>query len=186
MCEPISMGITMATLAAVGGGVSAYSSYQQGKAEKAVADMQAEQYRQQAKLEQARAGQAQIAGEQEANKRALQLSQEIGSTYATFAGNGLELGTSGSVADALRTTAKAGGQDLSTIAYNTQMNVWGHLANAESYLNDAQIKNYEGRVAKKTGTLKAIGAGVSTLPNTVIGFSSGYDAGDKLKSWWQS
>lgn len=185
MCE-LTTAITMATLAAVGGGVSAYSSYQQGKAEQQAAEMQAEQYRQQAKLEQARAGQAQIAGEQEANKRALQLSQEIGSTYATFAGNGLELGTSGSVGDALRTTAKAGGQDLSTIAYNTQMNVWGHLANAETYQNDAMIKSYEGKVARKTGTLKAIGTGVSSAVSAVNGFSAGYDAGAKIKNWWNS
>lgn len=184
MCDPISIGV--GALALVGGGVSAYSSYQQGKAEKATADMQAEQYRQQAKLEQARAGQAQIAGEQEANKRALQLSQEIGSTYATFAGNGLELGTSGSVGDALRTTAKAGGQDLSTIAYNTQMNVWGHLANAEVYQNDALIKNYEGKAAKKVGTLSAIGKGISAIPSAITAGSATHDAVGKFKNWWNS
>lgn len=174
-----------ATAAAAGAGVSVYSSIQQGKAQDAAAKAQAEQYKQQAEINQAQAEVAQMQGEKEAQRRMAILSQDIGSMYAGFAGNGVDLG-SGVVGKALTTTTKEAQADLKTIEDNTRMNVWTMLNNKAQNLNAANVSSFQGSAARKAGTLGGWSAGVTGVGNTIQSGAAGYDAGTKIKNGWNS
>lgn len=179
--ELIIAGVA-ATAALAGGGIAAYSQYQAGKAQNAAAQAQAQQLQIQAENERARASVAQLQGQQEAERRYLQLSQDIGSMYANFAGNGLEISNSGTVGSALKTTVTEAGQDVKTIEDNTRMNVWGHLANATQYMNQSSLAIFQGKSAKKSATLGAIGTGVGAVGSAIGAFGGGLDLGNKLKT----
>lgn len=170
---------------AVGTGVSIYSSEQQGKANKRAAEAQAEQLKMQADINKKQAEVVQIQGERETQRRMAVLSQDIGSMYAGFAGNGVDLG-SGTVGKALTTTTNEAYADVKTIEDNTRMNVWGLLNNAQQNINSANIASYQGREAKRAGTLNAWGAGFKGIGQTVQAGVAGYEAGTKIENWWNS
>lgn len=174
--------ITVGALTAIAGGVSAYAQYQAGKAENAAYQAQATQLRQQAENERARAAVAQLQGEQEAQRRYQALAQDIGAMYANFAGNGLEISNSGTVGKALTTTVNEAYADVGTIEDNTRMNVWGHLANATQYQNEAGIASFRGKTAKRSGLLGAIGTGIGTIGSTINAVSGTKTALDNLST----
>ena len=180
------MGIELAIVGAVAalaaGGVSAYSQYQAGKAQDKAAQAQAQQLQIQAENERARASVAQLQGQQEAERRYLQLSQDIGSMYANFAGNGLEISNSGTVGSALKTTVNEAGQDVKTIEDNTRMNVWGHLANATQYMNQSSLAIFQGKSAKKAGLMGAIGTGIGSIGSAISAGAGGLSLGNKLQT----
>lgn len=171
--------------AAAGAGITAYSSIQQGKAQDQAAKAQAEQYRQQAEINQAQAEVAQIQGEKEAQRRMAVLSQDIGSMYAGFAGNGIDL-SSGVVGKALTTTTREAQADLKTIEDNTRMNVWTMLNNKTQNLNNAAVSTFQGSAARKAGGLGAWSAGLSGVGDTIQAGAAGYEAGTKINNWWNS
>ena len=196
------LAIASLCLMAVGAGFSAYSSYQAGKQAvsdaKAQAEMQklqAEQYAKQAeayntaaadserlsKIELEKAGIAQIQAEQEAEKRSRALAADIGSVYASAAGNGLLVNGDGSdsFANVLKSTVEEAQMDFSTIKDNGRMNIWEHQSNAQSLLATAQQQRLSaqsamigsessllgaqaslqsGRYARRAGTISAIGS----------------------------
>lgn len=179
--ELIIAGVA-ATAALAGGGIAAYSQYQAGKAQNKAAQAQAQQLQIQAENERARASVAQLQGQQEAERRYLQLSQDIGAMYANFAGNGIEISNSGTVGSALKTTVTEARQDVKTIEDNTRMNVWGHLANATQYMNQSSLAIFQGKSAKKSATLGAIGTGVGAVGSAIGAFGGGLDLGNKIKT----
>lgn len=179
--ELIIAGVA-ATAALAGGGIAAYSQYQAGKAQNAAAQAQAQQLQIQAENERARASVAQLQGQQEAERRYLQLSQDIGAMYANFAGNGLEISNSGTVGSALKTTVNEAGQDVKTIEDNTRMNVWGHLANATQYMNQSSLAIFQGKSAKKSATLGAIGTGIGSIGSAISAGAGGLSLGKNLKT----
>lgn len=182
----VALAVTAVTAALAGAGISAYSANQQGKAQKAAADAQAQQFRQQAQINHAQAEVAQLQGEQEARRRYALLSQDIGSLYANFAGNGVDVNTSGLVGKALTSTVSEGAQDVKTINDNTRMNVWSLLNNSSQNLSNASISAYQGKAAKRTGTLSAFGHGIGGIGSAITAGAAGAEAGSKFSSWWQS
>lgn len=134
--------LVMAGVTTAVGGIMAYDQNKraenatktQAKAVMAQAEADAAEQGRQARMEDARAGIAQIQGEQEAERRSRILAQDIGAMYAGYAGNGLLVdGTAkDTVGAALRTEVGEAASDISTIRDNTAMNVWTHGANAAS------------------------------------------------------
>jgi multidrug efflux pump subunit AcrA (membrane-fusion protein) len=183
MAGYLMAGAFIASLA--GAGVSAYSADQQGKANKRAAEAQAQQMKQQAKVNQQQAQVAQLQGEKESQRRMALLSQDIGSMYAGFAGNGIDL-SSGTVGKALTTQANEAYNDVKTIEDNTRMNVWGLLSNAKQNINSAGISVFQGKSAKKAGSLSATGTAIGGVGNAIAAGSAGYDAGTKIENWWNS
>lgn len=182
----VTMAVISAVSALAGAGISAYSANQQGKAQKAAADAQAQQFKQQAQINQAQAEVAQLQGEQETRRRYAMLNQDIGSLYANFAGNGVDVNTSGVVGKALTTTVNEGVQDVKTIKDNTRMNVWSLLNNSSQNLSNASISAYQGKAAKSAGTLSAFGQGFGGIGSAFSAGAAGADVGSKFSSWWKS
>lgn len=171
--EYVAVAALIAT--AAGGGYSAYSSYQQGKAQETANKAQAAESERQAQLENERAAIAQIQGEQEAQKRSRQLAFDIGSTYANFAGNGLLVDGSpkDTLGSVLKTQVAEGQADISTIRDNTSLNVWTHKSNAASLIASAANQRIAGKNAYAAGVTSAIGTGVSTVGQVGTGYVSG-------------
>lgn len=140
---------------AVGAGVTAYSSYQQGKAAEQQAKAEAAQQAYQAKLNEDRAAVAQLQGEQEAAKRSRAMAAEIGSQYANYAGNGLMVDGAGkdTLGDVLKTTVTEADADIKTIRDNTAMNIWTYKSNAAAQRAAEQNSLIAGKNARTAGNI---------------------------------
>ena len=189
--DPVTMtilGIAGLGSEAIGGGLAAYSSYEQGKQAEREAKAQAEiqmmqaqahnlqaaDLERQAQNENAKAGIAQIQAEQEAERRSRLLAADIGSAYANFAGNGLLVdgGKNDTFGSILTTTAAEASRDISTIRDNGRMNVWEHQSNARSLMTSAQTSRMSaeasllgaksslksGKYARRAGVTSAVGS----------------------------
>ena len=198
--EPVEwMALGALVLSATGVGVSAYSSYQQGQAQKEANRAQAEiaanqakaqeaqaaEYERQAKLAAEKEGIEQIQGEQEAERRARQRAAEVGATYAAAAGNGLLV--SGSETDTFANVLKSqeveAQADINTIKANTAMAVWSREEEARGYLFAADQARYgvsnslissksymaQGAAAGRAGTTSAIGTSLSGAGSVGMG-----------------
>ena len=137
MCEPMTAAMA---LMAVGTGMQAYGTYQEGKAESQANKYNAEIMRQKAK-------DAADAGEKEKQKAALQNKQLLGRQMAQLAANGVDL-TSDSPLEIFQQTAEWGERDRQEISDNTAREVWGY--NSQASLYDTAAKN-----AKRAGKIGA-------------------------------
>ena len=194
----------------IGGGLwGAYSQKQaanetaraqiwQGYMQKQAYEAEAAQMARQAKMENVRAGIAQIQGEQEAEKRSRQLAQEIGSIYSDFAGNGVLVDTAiknDTVGSVLRTQMVEGQADINTIRDNTKMNVWEHQQAAKSYAASAAMKMMAGENALISGYYSAdqtrksarssfISSLIGLGGQTMTGIASGVNTYDQYGWGW--
>ena len=156
-------GITAAVVADVavvaGTTMSIASSYQQAdaaeqsaraqaQAQSQLYQAQAESYAQQAnenrmlaKVENEKAGIAQVQGERLAETRSRALASEIGGIYAGYAGNGLLVdgNEDDTFANVLKSSAAEAQHDITTINDNTAISVWDHQMNRRAYLANASI-----------------------------------------------
>lgn len=137
MCEPMTAAMA---LMAVGTGLQAYGTYQEGKAES-----QANKYN--AAIMRLQARDAAEAGEKEKQKAALQNKQLLGRQMAQFAANGIDL-TSDSPMEIFQQTAEWGERDRQEISDNTASEMWGY--NTQASLYDSAAKN-----AKRAGKIGA-------------------------------
>lgn len=184
---------------------SAYSSGQQqranAKAQKQQMEIQAEQYRLQAEEskkqaadEQAKAGIAQIQAEQEAMRRSSILAADIGSVYASAAGNSLLVngGDGDTFAHILKSTVGEAEMDLSTIKDNGRMSVWERQTNARSLLVNADTSmlsrgssligaSMAGKNAKYYNRASYIGAGTAGISSAASAVSVGFQGASYAK-----
>lgn len=204
-----SMAIGALVVSAIGAGVSAYSSYQSGQMAKENAEAQAEaqaalarsqaaaqqaqaaEYERQAKNEEIKAGQAQVQGEYEAERRSRERAMRIGSIYANAAGNGLLVDQPGTFMDILQAENMAAEEDIAITKHNTALNVWALQEGARSQLfaasqarrgagdsiltaNEALRSGYaQGSAAAFQGTTGAIGGSLSALGSLGSAYATG-------------
>lgn len=219
-------GLAIAGLVAMiaGAGVSIYSGYQANAASKTAAkqqraaadaaaqsqrmaaDAQAQQLRDKAALagiqastEDKKAAVAQAQGEIEARRRSLQLAEDIGNTYAQFAGNGLLVdGGNDSLGALLTAQTREAAQDVGIIKTNAANAVWEHGVNktsalitqkslvtqaesallageasANATLLSGEAQAYATRQAGRTALFQGWGTGISMLGSAAM---AGYDA----------
>ena len=119
----------------------AQAAAQQHQAQADSYAQQAEESRMLAKVENERAGVAQLQGEQEAETRSRALASEIGGIYAGYAGNGLLVdGREGDTfANVLKSSVGEAQHDIAVIRDNAAISVWDHQMNRRAYLANASI-----------------------------------------------
>lgn len=153
--EPIEwIALGALVVSAAGAGYSAYSSYEQGKAQQremeaqaeaqaelarrqaAAQHAQAQEYERQAQVEVEKAGVDQLKGQMEAERRSRLFAAEVGSTYANAAGNGLLIDGSdtSTFANVLKSQNAEAQYDIGVIRANTAMDVWTRSESARNYL----------------------------------------------------
>lgn len=169
--------VAAAVATAIGGAVTAVTARQNAKATKAAASAQAAELKQQADLKQAQAGIAQRQGEEEEAKRMRQLANDIGSTYANFAGNGLLVDSKGgTIASVLKTQTEEGLSDVATIKDNTAMNVWTYQQNAANLRASAKNTWEQGKATARNQMFQARLGLAQTITGLPLVSSGGFSS----------
>ena len=134
----------------------AQAAAQQYQAQAEAYAQQAEENRMLAKVENDKAGIAQLQGEREAETRSRALASEIGAIYAGYAGNGLLVdgGEDDTFANVLKSSVGEAQHDIATINDNTAISVWDHQMNRRAYLANASILD----TASKNATVSSYNA----------------------------
>ena len=137
----ISSSYQQADAAADAARAQAQAASQQYQAQAEAYAQQAAENRMLAKVENEKAGIAQLQGEREAETRSRALASEIGGIYAGFAGNGLLVDGSeeDTFANVLKSSVGEAQSDITTIKDNTAISVWDHQMNRRAYLANASI-----------------------------------------------
>lgn len=149
-------GTSMATYAAyaalaaslVGAGVSAYSSYQSGKSQQAIADYNA-------KTQEIQAQDARARGGFEANQKRREVAAALGQQQTQLAANGVET-ASGTSLNLASDTAWAGELDAKTIEVNA-------LRAAYGYEQEAVGSRLQGKAAMRNARGSAYGSLLSGI-----------------------
>lgn len=152
MCDPVTA--TAAVLMVAGTAMSAYGSYQEGKAENEAAKFNAN-------MEEQKAKDAKERGLADEATHARKVAQLKGAQRAQWAADGVDL-SSGTPSEIFEQTAEWGERDRQTIEHNTEREIWTHRQQANLYR--AQGKN-----AKRAGTIGAFSSILTGSANTMFG-----------------
>ena len=181
MAEYVFVGSMIAM--AIGSAVNAYSTYEQGKAQKEAGERQAQELERQGKIADQQAEIAQMQGEREVEKRSRALAAEIGSIRANYAGNGLlvDAGEGDTIGKIEKSAAIEGFDDIATLEANKKMNVWGFQEQANSLRFNANEARIGGKNARRTGNLSAVGTALGGVGQVGASGATYYSTGDN----WQ-
>lgn len=146
-----------AELALLGSVVGAAGSIQQGKAQAAAYNAQAQANEQNSRIAERQAQEEAASGAREERLIRRQTQQEMGAQRAMFAANGLD-SSSGSPLDIQTGTAFNGEMDALTTRRNTSFNVWGMQNQAVGYRNQARADRAAAKNAKTAGYIGAAGS----------------------------
>lgn len=167
MClDPVSVSLISLSTAAIGTGMSAYSSYAQGQAQSQIA-------RNNARLSQQQATQAAEQGEIARMNQGVKNAQDLGAIRSSLGASGAAL-ASGSFTDVLGTNAAAMAVNRNISQYNSALEAWGYKAQAQNYA--AQAGMYS-----SAGTNNMIGTGISGAGSLLGGAN---EIAVKNKIWW--
>lgn len=150
MCEPV----TIATIAVVAAGASAYAQVQAGNA-------QANAMEAQAQVDRAQAADALQRGAAEAGKVKTAGSLAVSENKAALAGAGVDV-QSGSAVKALEDTRLGSELDAGTVRSNAARAAWGHEVQAQQEEYGAKAARYSSRIgaaATFIGGAASAGAG---------------------------
>lgn len=177
MCDPVTLTITAAALAAASGGLSAYGAYQEGKATdkyyKYLANQNDEEANAVLKAGEQKATIAQNEGAKQSADLGRDVSVTAGSQRAAMAANGL----SGSVtaADLAGDTFNKAKMDEEAIRYNADSTAWGAKTDADfqAWQLKGQAESYRmaGKNAKRAGTIKMTSSLLDTASSVAGGMA---------------
>lgn len=138
---------------------------QEGKAQQQMYNYQAAVDRNNAKVAEWQAQDAEQRGKEEERKRRLLTGQQKGAQRTAFAANGIDLGSE-SVAETLADTEMIGELDALTIRSNAKREAYGYRVQGANYNASAVNNTFAGKNAKAAANTKAtstILGGVSTI-----------------------
>lgn len=168
----MSFGISASTLAmaslamtTISAGVSAYGAIQQGKAQSAALEYQAQVARNNQTIASQYSQQAIADGENKVAAKQQQTAQMIGAQRAAMAANGVDL-DSGSPLRLQEDSAKLGNLDALTIRNNAAREAYGYQLQGLSYAQQAQLDQSAADNAVTAGNLNAFSSivgGASSL-----------------------
>lgn len=148
---PGILGLVSSVTSLVGTGISAYSSYQSGKAQNDMAKYNAS-------LSERNAADEKVASAENARREREMSRRRISSIRAGMAGSGVNL-SSGSYLDAI-------GQTATELELKTMDAINESRRRQDAYLNDAAMQRWQGKQAKTAGTIGAIGTLFGGLANS--------------------
>lgn len=165
MCD---FGISALVMGIVGTVVSTtmgvVGSIQQGEAQKAQMDYQAQVARNNAKIAQANADQKRQEGIEEARTQRMKTLQKVGAQQAALAANGVDI-SQGTALDMVEDTSAMGELDALTTRYNYETNALGYEQQATNFRNQASLDTFAGQNAYKSGLSNAVATGIGGLGN---------------------
>lgn len=161
MADPVTMAAVSVGTSLVGGGISAYSRYQQGQSSSQMYNYRAGISDRNAKIAAQNAEYAMNQGQQEAAVRGMKTGQQIGAARAKFGASNIAVGV-GSAADTESSIEKIGAIDTATILNNAARVAYGYKIGEQQEKEQASLYRSAGADAKKAGMIGALGSLVST------------------------
>jgi len=143
-------------------GLSAYGQYQQGKAQAAAYEAQAEAAYQNAKIQNKK---SELMADQYA-QRQRDLDERrrliVGQQTAAAGASGISSNV-GSPLDVYTASMEGWGQDTVNLLTNQRNDTWGSLVNEKNYTNQGNAAMANAKAAKQAGTMGAVITGISGL-----------------------
>ena len=139
-----------------------FGAYQQGKATEKQYEYQAKVEEENAKIAQQNANVQRQQGIEEARLQRLKTASVIGSQKAAMAANGVDI-TQGTAVDVVSDTAAMGELDALQTQYNYEMKAMGYEAEANNFLNQANLDRISGKNAYQAGKINAISQGLGGI-----------------------
>jgi hypothetical protein len=151
MCDPVTIGLTVAAVAVTAGGqiYAGDAAYKSAQYQAAVANRNAD-------MADRSAQDANKRGEQEQLRHWRKVSQQLGDQRAKFAAAGLDLNF-GTPADVVEDTMQMGYEDAFTIGENTKREVEGFDIEAANHRAGGKAAMMEGRAKRTAGYIGAAG-----------------------------
>lgn len=158
------------------------SSIQQGKAQQAQANYQAQVAKENARIAENNAAVERQQGIEEARLQRIKTAQAIGSQKTAMAANGVDV-TQGTALDVIEDTATMGELDALQTRYNYERKALSYEATANNFSNQANLDIIAGKNARTAGTYGAISSGLAGLSKTGDVASKWFDlSGNKSAS----
>lgn len=149
MCDPVTLGVVSLTMSVIGGGVSAYSQYQQGKYQNQVA-------KNNATVAGIKAQNELRSGAAEDQQQRWKIRALMGKQSSAIGANNV-VGSTGTALEMLGETAMFGEVDLNTIRNNAARRAWGYDVEKSNSLAEGKLAKYGGKMGA-FGTLLSTGA----------------------------
>lgn len=164
-------GVANAALAAsaiagvAGSVVSANAAKQQGKAQQAMYNYQAQVAEENAKIAQNNAALERQQGIEESRLQRIKVAQAVGSQQTAMAANGVDV-TQGTALDVIEDTAAMGELDALQTRYNYERKALAYEAESNNYQNQANLDIIAGQNAYKAGNMNALASGLNGIAKT--------------------
>lgn len=150
------MCVAPAILSGAGTALGVVSAVQEGRAQSAAYQNQANAADQNAKIAERQAVTAAQNGAQEEKEMRRRGAATIGAQKTAFAASGIDSG-SGSATDVINDTSSQNELDALAIRKNSANQVWGYQADQTNYKNQASASRTAAKNARTAGNLNAFG-----------------------------
>ena len=177
MCSFAAASLALTAFSTVQGAMAAKA---EGKAQQQMYNYQAAVDRNNAKIAEWQAKDAEQRGTEEERRRRILTGQQKGSQRVAFAANGIDLG-SDNVAETLADTNMIGEMDALTIRSNAKREAYGYRVQGANYEASAVNNQFAGKNARTAGNTKAMSTilgGTATLTGNMS------DNKTKTDSYW--
>jgi len=158
--------LAVSAIAGVAGSViSANAAKQQGKAQQAMYNYQAQVAEENAKIASNNAALERQQGIEEARLQRIKAAQAVGSQQTAMAANGVDV-TQGTALDVIEDTAAMGELDALQTRFNYERKALAYETEAGNYHNQANLDIIAGQNAYKAGNMNALATGLNGIAKT--------------------
>ena len=162
----VAVGANVVLAAGVAGGiVSGISSYQQGKAQQAQHNYQAQMDLQNKQIAENKAVSERQQGIEESRLQRLKVKSVVGQQQAAMAANGIDV-SQGTAVDVIADTASLGELDALQTRYNYESRAINYEQQANNFANQANLDIISGENAMQAGRMNALASGLNTVSKT--------------------
>jgi len=155
--------VGLGVVASIGGSVmGGVSSYQQGKAQEAQYNYQAQVAQENAKIAEDNAATERQQGIEEARLQRMKAIQAVGSQQTAMAANGVDV-TQGTALDVIEDTAAMGELDALQTSYNYERKALAYEQQANNYQNQANLDIIAGQNAYQAGKMNGLASGLNGI-----------------------
>lgn len=158
----IASAVTAALSTAISTTMGVISSVQQGKAQQAQLNYQAQVEKRNANIAQANADQKRQEGIEESRFVRMKNLQKVGAQQAALAANGVDI-SQGTALDIIEDTSAMGELDALTTRYNYETQAVANEQQAQNFQNQAKLDRFAGQSAYRSGIMNGIAQGVKGL-----------------------
>lgn len=156
MCFTTGAAIASLAATAIGTGISAYGSYQQGQAASKAASYNAQIAENNRTIAEQNAEYATRAGIAKAEQESLAGRSALGKIKARQSASGVTVASSSSE-DVVEGAREANVLDVANVVQNAQLQAYGYKSQAMNFEAGANLARIEGANARRAGTLGALG-----------------------------